>query len=62
MDPIERLRHIARRCHELARLQHGWEAENLTNLGREYEARADRAEAQRRPPAPRDDDRAARPT
>jgi hypothetical protein len=57
MDTIERLRHIARRCFELARLQQGWAAENLNSLGREYEARADQVEARHRPGPPPPGDR-----
>ena len=59
MDPIERLRHIARRCFELARLQRGWAAENLINLGCEYQAKADQAEARREPSRPRRDEQAS---
>lgn len=40
MTRADLLRGIAQRCFELARQHHGFTAENLHTLGREYDAKA----------------------
>lgn len=48
MDHIERLHWIAQRCFALAGEKQGTAAENLRNLGREYQDRAAAAADRRR--------------